>query len=122
MKELNSLDLSGIPGSFRAKIDQYSAQILDDVQGYRKTIERYEKSMGKSSERGWFSSAPRKVQWAFSAAQDLAAFRQSLSAQLDLVKINTYQPVEFAVIHFGSISPFSFENYKRTSGQQIYDA
>jgi len=85
--ELKSLDLSGIPESFRTKLEEYSMQTASDIQIYRKTIERYEKSMGEDSARGWFSSAPRKVQWAFSAAQDLAAFRQSLLAQLDLVKI-----------------------------------
>ncbi|KAK3315961.1 hypothetical protein B0H66DRAFT_274210 [Apodospora peruviana] len=87
INELNRLDLSGIPEAFRGKMDEYSAEIVSIVGDYRKTVERYEKSMGASTDRGWLSSAPRKVQWALTAAQDLAAFRQSLSAQLDLVKL-----------------------------------
>ncbi|EEP82024.1 conserved hypothetical protein [Uncinocarpus reesii 1704] len=43
--------------------------------------------MGELSARGSFRSAPRKVQWALMAADDLHKFRQCLSAQLDLVKI-----------------------------------
>ncbi|PVH83602.1 hypothetical protein DL98DRAFT_486446 [Cadophora sp. DSE1049] len=87
MAEVQSLDLSNVPASFRAKLDEYSTSVQEFVKEFRDTIARYEKSMGETSERGLFRSAPRKVQWAFMAAEDLALFRQSLSSQLDLVKI-----------------------------------
>lgn len=87
MTEVQSLDLSNVPVSFRNKIDEYSTSVQEFVKEFRDTIAHYEKSMGESSRRGLFRSAPRKVQWAFMAAEDLAMFRQSLAAQLDLVKI-----------------------------------
>lgn len=87
MDELQSLDLSNLPDSFRNKLDEYSTNVHEFINDFRKTIERYERSMGESSEHGSIRSAPRKVQWAFMAADDLGKFRQSLAAQLDLVKI-----------------------------------
>jgi len=87
MNELQSLNLSNVPQWFRNKIDEYSTNVKEFVEDFRKTIAQYEKSMGKTSERGFFTSAPRKIQWAFMAADDLGKFRQSLAAQVDLVKI-----------------------------------
>lgn len=87
VNEFKRLDLSRVPEPFRAQMDQYSAAISEDIEDFRKTIARYDKSMGENAQRGWFSSAPRKVQWAFTAAEDLAAFRQTLDVQLDLFKI-----------------------------------
>jgi hypothetical protein len=87
MTEVQSLDLSNVPVSFRNKIDEYSTSVQEFVKEFRDTIAYYEESLGESSRRGLFRSAPRKVQWAFMAAEDLAMFRQSLAAQLDLVKI-----------------------------------
>ena len=57
------------------------------VQEFKATIVKYEKSMGKLSERRQVAGAPRKVQWAFAAVEDLSKFLQSLAAQLDIVKI-----------------------------------
>lgn len=87
MNELQSLNLTNVPESFRNKIDEYATKVQDFVVDFRKAIAQYEKSLGHSSERGFFRSAPRKVQWAFAAANDLEKFRRSLTAQLDLVKI-----------------------------------
>jgi hypothetical protein len=86
MNELQSLDLSNVPDSFRDKLAGYSTNVQEFIKDFRKAIDRYEKSMGESSKRGFFRSAPRKIQWAFMASDDLAKFRQSLAAELDLVK------------------------------------
>ena len=87
MNELQSLDLSNAPDSFRAKIEEYSTNVKEFIDEFRKSIAKYENAMGKDSDRGFLKSAPRKVQWAFMAADDLGKFRKSLAAQLDLVKI-----------------------------------
>ncbi|KAN0093540.1 hypothetical protein V8E51_016724 [Hyaloscypha variabilis] len=87
MNEIQSLDLSNVPDSFRDKLTGYSTNVQEFINDFRKTINRYEKSMSENSERGFFRSSPRKIQWAFRAADDLAKFRQSLAAELDLVKI-----------------------------------
>ncbi|KAI9730882.1 MAG: hypothetical protein M1834_005600 [Cirrosporium novae-zelandiae] len=71
MNELQSLDLSNLPESFRKSISKHSTTVKEFVQNFRKTIAQYEKSMGQGSGRGYFRSAPRKVQWAFMAADDL---------------------------------------------------
>ena len=80
-----SLDLSRLPDSFQAQIRKYSAELVEHIQDFRETIEHYENAMGEGRKRGWFSSAPRKVQWAFRAARDLESFRQTLKAQFDLL-------------------------------------
>jgi hypothetical protein len=85
LEEAQCLDLSKVSDSFRHKLAEHSTNISDFVKEFRKTIDRYEKSMSKSSQRGAFRSAPRKVQWAYTAADDLAKFRQSLSAEIGLV-------------------------------------
>lgn len=87
MNELQNLDLSKVPDSFRDKLAEYSTNTQEFIKDFRKTVDRYQKSMGESSERGFFRTAPRKVQWAFVAADDLRKFRQNLAAQLELVKI-----------------------------------
>ena len=48
---------------------------------FQTSIPQYEKSMGVNAKRGLFGSAPRKVQWAFMAADYLNKFRQSLAVQ-----------------------------------------
>ena len=87
IEEVRALDLSSMPEAFRARLEEHSTNVVDLVKDFRITIESYGKSMGKHSKRGQFASAPRKVQWALFAAQDLAIFRQGLAAQLDLVKV-----------------------------------
>ena len=87
MDEMKQLDLSGVPERFRKSIEECSNDVCVFVQEFKATIGKYEKSMGKTSERGKVAGAPRKVQWAFAAAEDLSKFRQSLAAQLDIVKI-----------------------------------
>ncbi|KAJ3545950.1 hypothetical protein NM208_g2243 [Fusarium decemcellulare] len=87
VREVKALDFSGVPESFQAQMIQYSAELMEHVQDFRETVARYEKSMGETTKRGFFSSAPRKIQWAFSAAEDLDTFRKNLSAQIDLIKL-----------------------------------
>lgn len=87
MDDIQRLDLSSVSESFRNHIEEYSTHTREFVKGFKGAIVKYEKSMGKSSHRGFVSSAPRKLQWAFSAADDLDKFRQSLSAQVNLVHI-----------------------------------
>jgi hypothetical protein len=87
MNELQSLELPDLPDSFRSKINEHSTNLEEFVKQFRKTIAQYENSIGQSSKRGLLRSAPRKVQWALMAAEDLSKFRQSLACQLDLVKI-----------------------------------
>ncbi|KAF5017810.1 hypothetical protein F66182_10236, partial [Fusarium sp. NRRL 66182] len=87
MDDVQRLDLSSVSESFRNQIEEYSTHTREFVKDFKGAIVKYEKSMGKSSHRGLVSSARRKVQWAFSAADDLDKFRQSLSAQVNLVHI-----------------------------------
>ncbi|EED12731.1 hypothetical protein TSTA_052530 [Talaromyces stipitatus ATCC 10500] len=86
MDDVQRLDLSNVSDSFRSRIEEYSAHTQEFVKDFKRTIVKYEKSMGKSSHRGFITSAPKKVQWAFSAADDLEKFRQSLSSQVNLVQ------------------------------------
>jgi signal transduction histidine kinase len=71
MNGIRSLDLLNLPDSFRNKLDEYSTNVQEFIKYFRKTIERYEKAMGESSRHGFIRSAPRKVQWAPMAADDL---------------------------------------------------
>ncbi|KAH8691163.1 hypothetical protein BGW36DRAFT_438671 [Talaromyces proteolyticus] len=87
MDDVQHLDLSDVSESFRSQIKEYSTHSWEFVNYFKRAIDKYEKSMGKSSQRRFLTSAPRKVQWAFNAADDLEKFRQSLSAQLNLVHI-----------------------------------
>lgn len=87
MDDIQRLDLSNVSESFRNQIEEYSTHTREFVKDFKEAIVKYEKSMGKSSHRGFMTSAPRKVQWAFSAADDLDKFRQSLSAQVNLVHL-----------------------------------
>ncbi|KAF2185574.1 hypothetical protein K469DRAFT_726693 [Zopfia rhizophila CBS 207.26] len=87
MEDIKRLDLSNIPEPFCSKIKEYGSHTREFVTAFKQTIDQYEKSMGKTSQRGGVRSAPRKVKWAFDAADDLDKFRQSLSAQLHLVHI-----------------------------------
>ena len=51
MKELQRLDLSGLPESFRDRIAFYSEGVEQVVEEFQKTIKNYEKSMGETSKR-----------------------------------------------------------------------
>ena len=77
MDNIQRLDLSNVSDSFRRQIEEYSTHTQEFVKDFKETIVKYEKSMGKSSYRGFLTSAPKKIQWAFSAADDLDKFRQS---------------------------------------------
>ncbi|KUL87842.1 hypothetical protein ZTR_03172 [Talaromyces verruculosus] len=87
MDDVQRLDLSNVSDSFRSQIEEYSTHTQEFVKDFKKIIVKYEKSMGKASQRGFITSAPKKIQWAFRAADDLDKFRQSLSAQVNLVHI-----------------------------------
>lgn len=87
MDDVQRLDLSTVSDSFRSQIEEYSTHTREFVKDFKRAITKYEKSMGKSSHRGFIASAPKKVQWAFSAADDLDKFRQSLFAQVNLIQI-----------------------------------
>ncbi|EMR66095.1 hypothetical protein UCREL1_6927 [Eutypa lata UCREL1] len=85
--ELNSLDLSQLPESFRERLIASTANFSSIIKQFRKTIESYERSLGEKSQRGTFFSAPKKVQWALLAAEDLASVRQALTAQVSLIHL-----------------------------------
>lgn len=87
MDDVQRLDLSNVSDSFRSQIEEYSTHTQEFVKDFKEIIVKYEKSMGKASQRGFITSAPKKIQWAFRAADDLDKFRQSLSAQVNLVHI-----------------------------------
>ncbi|KAK3721313.1 hypothetical protein LTR37_003189 [Vermiconidia calcicola] len=87
IQEIRKLDLDNVPDAFRSQIEEQSTAVQDLVAIFTAGIKRYERSMGGRSEKSWFGSVPRKVQWALSAADDLDKFRQSLSAHLDMIKI-----------------------------------
>ncbi|EED21297.1 hypothetical protein TSTA_085280 [Talaromyces stipitatus ATCC 10500] len=57
------------------------------VHDFKRTINKYEKAMGKSSQRGRAKSVPRKVQRAISAADGVNKFRQNLSAHVNLIHL-----------------------------------
>lgn len=55
------------------------------INNFRETVARYEKLMGGRSSRGKLAAVPRKMQWAFDAADDLDDFRKMLQSQLDRI-------------------------------------
>jgi hypothetical protein len=57
------------------------------VSDFKALIAHYERSMGEATKCGKVMSAPRKVQWALEAAEDLSKFQPRLSAQLQMVQI-----------------------------------
>lgn len=87
MSEVQRLDLSHLPEDFRKQLQGYSKNIGDHVAAFKKhTIDKFEKSMGEETKRGWFKGAPRKVQWAFGYADDLEKFTVSLGAWLQIIQ------------------------------------
>ena len=76
MEEIKCLNLSTVPESFRQKLSQYSTNVQRLVENFKESILQYEKSMGKDSKRGLIRSAPRKVQWAFLAVEDLKKIQE----------------------------------------------
>ncbi|KAF5013001.1 hypothetical protein FDECE_948 [Fusarium decemcellulare] len=113
VRELRALDFSGVPESFQVQIAQHSAELMKHVQDFQETVAHYEKSMGKTAKRGLFSSAPRKIQWAFSAAEDLDTFRKSLSAQIDLIKL----VLQFSI--FSLVSNSQTQTLSRERGRAL---
>jgi hypothetical protein len=87
MDEVAQLDLSRISQSLKTKIEERLDSTKSIVTDFKTMIARYEKSMGKSTKRNATLSAPRKVHWAFNAAEDLSKFQPRLSAQLHMVQI-----------------------------------
>jgi hypothetical protein len=87
LNEIKSLDFRHVPDNFLQQLRQCSSDAENFARDFRKTIYRYEKSLGQQSNHGRLRSAPKRVQWALMAADDLDKFRQSLAAKLDLVKV-----------------------------------
>ncbi|KAJ5860728.1 uncharacterized protein N7529_008038 [Penicillium soppii] len=97
IEEIEKLDLAIVPESFREKISENSTNIQRLVERFKKSIAQYEKSMGKDSSRGSIRSAPRKVQWALLAAEDLETFRKGLGSYVQLAQL-TIQASMLAII------------------------
>ncbi|KAJ6050220.1 uncharacterized protein N7446_005540 [Penicillium canescens] len=97
IEETQHLDLSIVPESFRQKIFENSTNMQRLVETFKKSIEQYEKSMGKDSSRGSMRSAPRKVKWALLAAEDLKTFRNGLGSYVQLAQL-TIQTSMLAII------------------------
>jgi hypothetical protein len=87
MDEVAQLDSSRVSQSFRIRIEERLESTKSIVADFKTMIAHYEKSMGKSSKRNAAKSAPRKIQWALDAAEDLSKFQPRLSAQLHMVQI-----------------------------------
>lgn len=86
--ELTSLDLSRVPESFRERLTTSTTNFSSIIEQFRKTIKSYEKSLGEKSRGTRFFSAPKKVQWALLAAEDLLSVRQALTAQMSLIHLS----------------------------------
>lgn len=87
MEDVQQFDLSNLPSSSRSKIEEHMTHSQEFVNDFKQTIYKYEKAMGKNSRRRLLSGAPRKIQWAISAADNIDKFRQGLSAQLSIVQL-----------------------------------
>jgi hypothetical protein len=89
MSDVQRLDLSHLPEDFRKQLQAHSKSVGEHVAKFKKhTIDKFERSMGEETKRGWFTGAPRKVQWAFGAADDLDKFRVSLGAWLQIIQMS----------------------------------
>jgi hypothetical protein len=87
INQVKKVDLSNFPTDFRKDLEEIYTNAAEHIALFRKnTINKYEKSLGKGTKRGLFASAPRKVQWAFGAAEDLDELRQSLSSWLSAIQ------------------------------------
>ena len=87
LNQVSQLNLSQISKALGSSIQERIDGIDSIVTDFQAMIASFEKSMGKSSKRNAIASAPRKVQWAFEAAEDLSKFQPRLSAQLQLLQI-----------------------------------
>lgn len=87
MKDLERMDFSRVPQSLRARLGERMDGVKSVVSDFKALIAHYDKSMGETTKRGKFVSAPRKVQWALEAAEDLSKFQPRLSAELQMVQI-----------------------------------
>lgn len=87
LASIRRLDLSNATESFKEQLAKCAFDTQGVINDFRKTVTRYEKSMGESSSRGKVASAPRKIQWAFDAADDLDDFGKRLQSQLDRIQI-----------------------------------
>ncbi|KAF1993930.1 hypothetical protein P154DRAFT_587440 [Amniculicola lignicola CBS 123094] len=87
MDEVARLNFSRTSQSLRTRLGEQLESTKSIVDDFKTLIARYEKSMGKFSKRNKATSAARKVQWAFDAAEDLSKFQPRLSAQLHMVQI-----------------------------------
>jgi len=88
INQVKMMDLSHFPTDFRQELEGIYTNAAEHITSFRKdTIDKYEKSLGNATKRGVFASAPRKVQWAFGAAQDMDGLRQSLSAWLSAIQV-----------------------------------
>jgi hypothetical protein len=88
INQVKRVDLTHFPTDFRQELEEIYTNAAEHITLFRKnTIDKYEKSLGKGTKRGPFATAPRKVQWAFGAAEDLEELRQSLSSWLSAIQM-----------------------------------
>jgi hypothetical protein len=87
LEEIRRLDASNVGNCFGEELQQHLSDAQSLVVDFNKTIAKYEKSMGKSSEAGRVKSSGRRIQWALAAAKDLDIFRKRLSNRLDILKL-----------------------------------
>lgn len=87
LNQVSQLDLSQVSKALGSSIQERIDGIDSIVTDFQAMIASFEKSMGKSSQWSAIASAPRTVQWAFEAAEDLSRFQPRLSAQLQLLQI-----------------------------------
>lgn len=87
LNSIRKLDLSNATESFKEQLKKCTFDTQGVINDFRRTVAHYEKSMGESSSRGIFASAPRKIQWVFDAADDLDDFRKRLQSQVDRIQI-----------------------------------
>lgn len=88
MDQVKRRDLSNIPETFREQLRNISKNAAEHDALFKKhTIDRYERSLGKATSRSWLMAAPRKIQWAFGAAEDMEKLSQSLTAWMSAIQI-----------------------------------
>lgn len=88
MHTAQRLDLSHLLEHFRNQIKVSSRNVEEHVGDFEKdTIDRFDKSMAEHTKRNKVSSAPRRVQWAFGAAEQLANFHATLNNWLQMIQV-----------------------------------
>lgn len=118
MNEIQALDLTSLPKQSRDRIERHSAHTHDFVGAFKERILKYERAMGKSTKRGWAGSVPRKVQWAFDAADDLARFRDSLVPLVQLVHVEISASTQCVLI---IVFAMSESNQLQRTGHKTYE-